>query len=125
VDADVAKGPPKELDPAIADKFQVRLRRSKRQAYLSLAFAFGVPLFVYGFPALGSLLVKSPPPGSGPWLTGFFAGGFIFLLLAAIAEGIAYRVTWRCPKCEGYLGESRMFPGWDITHCRYCGVRLR
>lgn len=51
---------------------------------------------------------------------------FLFLwVLVLLICGVYLRYTWSCPNCDLYLGQGQFLPGWDITHCRYCGVHLR
>jgi hypothetical protein len=42
---------------------------------------------------------------------------FLITELAALALGL---MTWRCPRCEGFIGLSP-FP----ATCRHCGTKLR
>ena len=48
----------------------------------------------------------------------------LFVAEPVVAVWLLY-MNWSCPKCGRYLGRGQITPGWDITHCRYCGVRLR
>ena len=78
----------------------------------------GVALSIPGFLAVlavsslarSTVLVSTPPSR---------------LCLLVIVETIYLRSTWSCPKCGLYVGQGMFLPGWDITHCRYCGVRLQ
>lgn len=56
-----------------------------------------------------------------PLVAALCIGYVLFVLIGALYA----RSTWLCPQCGHHLGHGLILPGWDITHCRYCGVRLQ
>lgn len=104
-------------DPSVPGNFQVILRRAKRRATLSIVLLIAF-LFVSFFVPIFGLL-------PAPYRIPIAVFSSVTLLIASLGAGIAYRVNWHCPRCQRYLGHGAFFPGWDITHCRYCGVRLQ
>jgi hypothetical protein len=84
---------------------------------LAIAFLIAFVLVSFFVPIFGIL--------PAPYRVPIAVVSWVALLLAMFVAGIAYRVNWHCPSCQAYLGQGAFFPGWDITHCRYCGVRLQ
>jgi len=104
----------READRSIPIRFRVLLRRQKIVTFASL----GILLLVFGVLGVSLGLGISPPAGFGRVI-------LVVLIADVLAAGLFLYVNWSCPRCGKYLGESRWFPGWNITHCRYCGVHLR